>query len=150
MLFSYSRECESVHGSTSLTSGTTFPLCSVCTLTDSCCQSLTLLFCSCCSSSGRLWCCERDGLKHWSSLGLYAWLHSLIGIKAVWPHVETREVHTELSIRRPIILGLHCVAVCTSVDCLYTHTDVITVMYVCRSHIPVFLVVYLGKNFKML
>lgn len=36
----------------------------------------------------------------------YARLHHLIGIKAVWPH-ETRQVHTEFSIRRAIISGAH-------------------------------------------
>lgn len=50
---------------------------------------------SCFSSQGGwLKCCEKDKLEpHGFSLSLNAWLHSLIGIKAVWPHVETREAH---------------------------------------------------------
>lgn len=71
-----------------------FPVLSLCTLTGSCCHSSTFLFWSCSSLGGWLRCCGRDSLEHTAALwAMYAWLHSLIGIKAEWPHVETREVH---------------------------------------------------------
>lgn len=42
--------------------------------------------------------------SHWSPFGLFVWLRSLIGIKAVWPHVE-------VSMRRAVMTWLNCVAV---------------------------------------
>lgn len=76
----------------------------------------------------------------WCSLGPYVQLRSFNGIKAGWPHVDTRGGFTDSGIKRAIITGLN--SACTSVSCLYRHTDVVRLQYMYATHS----VVYFGER----